>query len=398
MKVLYVTSVYPRWEGDSTPPFVQNQAELMTAQGHEIRVLAPHSAGAARAEDSGLLSVRRFVYALPISLQQLCYEGGMLVQLHKGRWKCLLLPLFLTAEMLAVFRECLRWKPDIIHSHSLLPQGLVCLVAARLWRIPHVCTSHGNDVFGLKATGCMGALKRLIINLCDHITVNSEATKAKIQELTPISERRISLIPAVPNVGSIDEELVRNIHTSYPSGHRLLFVGRLIEEKGVFDLLEVMKDFLPRYPEWSLIMVGDGVARTEIVESMAAADLKDRIHLVGWRPRHEIPSWMAACHGLLMPTWREAQGLVIVEAMAVGTPVIASRIGGIVDMVIPGQTGMLFEARNHSNMLECLEAFVGNPDASNDLAKNALQHYTNNYSPEHIAHATDHLYRQLGPV
>jgi glycosyltransferase involved in cell wall biosynthesis len=371
----------------------------MVAKGHIVRVVAPHAQGAAFTESNGSLSVRRYAYMFPFALQQLCYDGGMLIRLKANRWTGLLIPFLLVAQIYRVFVECALWKPDVIHSHSLLPQGWVCAIAARVFSIPHVSTSHGNDVFGLKSSGLMGAMKRWTIRRADRLTVNSLATRQRLLELVPSAESRTSLIPAAPNVGRRDDARVAEIKERYAGKRRLLFVGRLIEEKGVFDLLAAVEQFFKEHTDWELLVVGEGAARGEMERRIAAKKLSKRVHLLGWRPREEVPSWMAACDLLVVPsrpvgTWQEAQGLVVVEAMAVGTPVIAAQLGGLSDMVIDGETGWLFEPRNDKQLHEKLKVFAAF-ESSEAMTRRAKLHYETNYSPDCVSLATDHVYRQF---
>jgi len=153
--VLMSTSVFPRWSGDATPPFVLNQAQAVAEQGWGVTVLVPHAPGAARRERIGGVEVIRFRYLWPHRLQSLCYEGGMLVQLRKyphRRWQ---LPFFLLAQIRAIRILCKQENFDLIHAHSLLPQGFTALRSVSRHQLPVLVTSHGNDVFGLQEDGLL---------------------------------------------------------------------------------------------------------------------------------------------------------------------------------------------------------------------------------------------------
>jgi glycosyltransferase involved in cell wall biosynthesis len=392
VKVLYVTSVYPRWPGDATPPFVQNQAELMAAQGYQVRVLAPHAQGAVLREEGANVTVRRYRYMWPTSAQKLCYDGGMLIQLKAKRWTMLLLPFLLLAQTCRVFFECLRWKPDLIHSHSLLPQGLVCALAHIFFKIPHVATSHGNDVFGLKSNGVMGALKRFVLRRSDAITVNSSATKSRVLELDARAAEKTFLIPAVANTGAVNADEVVRIQKRFPAAKRVAFVGRLIEEKGVFDLVEALARVREENPDLIAIFIGDGVAREDLEALVREQGLKDVIHFVGWRPREEISNWLAAVDVLAVPSWREAQGLVIVEAMLAGTPVIGSRVGGIPNLVEDGVTGRLFTAKDIDSLSVCLIDFFRDRAGVTQMAIIARERANSSYSSSAVSSLIRKLY------
>ena len=396
IKVLMLTSVFPRWADDATPPFVQNLAELMVKKGVKVFVLAPHAKGAALREESQGIIVYRYPYAFPLSLQKLCYEGGMLVNLETRWWTRLLLPFFYLGQLIATLWLCWKLKPDIVHSHSLLPQGLTGALVARLFTCFHVTTSHGNDVFGLKTSGLMGSLKRYVLRSSDRITVNSNATKAAVQALEPtLDSAKTVLVPAVPNESDPDEELVESIRQRFPMKDRILFVGRLIEEKGVFDLLQALEVILPERPDLCAIFVGEGVARAELERRISLNSLQDRVHLVGWQPREAIASWMAAADLLVVPSHREAQGLVIVEAMAVGTPVVAARVGGIPDLVVDAETGVLVEPMDAVRLGRAIDEFLTDVSTRHEFVSSAHALYEARYSARSVGAQTYSLYNLL---
>ena len=396
-KVLVVTSVFPRWEGDSTPPFVQNQCELMVRAGWDVTVLAPHSSGAKFYETVAGVEVRRYPYVLPWGLQQLCYNGGMLVNLQEKPWTKVLLPFLYLAQLFALLIACLCLRPDALHSHSLLPQGLSAGLIGHLLRIPHITTSHGNDVFGLKPNGLMGALKRFVLWHADAITVNSSATKEAVVRLG-VNDEKLYLIPAVPNEAAVEQSLVRDIRMRSGVAKRLLFVGRLIEEKGVLELMHAFAGVHKGMPQLQCVFVGDGVLKGRLKELAAELSIESAVHFVGWRPREEIPSWMASSDVLVVPSkelggWKEAQGLVLVEAMAVGTVVVASRLGGIPDMIIDRETGYLCEPGNEAALIAALRrALLG--EGHQQMVANQLELYRSKYCGDSITKALSTVYTE----
>ncbi|TVP77890.1 MAG: glycosyltransferase family 4 protein [Puniceicoccaceae bacterium] len=397
MKILYATSVFPRWPGDATPPFVRNQAELMAANGYTIRVLVPHAKGALIYEESEGISVRRYRYMWPSGAQQLCYDGGMLIRLKAKPWTALLLPFLILAQAFHLLAECLIWKPDLIHSHSLLPQGLVAIIAGRLFGIPHICTSHGNDVFGLSKDGAMGLLKRQVLRHADAITVNSSATlKAVLEQGASIE--KVHQIPAVANRVEVNADLLEAINQKFGDAPRILFVGRFIEQKGVLDLLEAFSRVIKQVDSAKCLFVGDGVLRSQMEAMANELGIAQSVEFIGWRPGDEIATWMAAAEVLVVPsklvgTWQEAQGLVVVEAMSTGTPVIASRMGGIVDMVDEGVTGRLFTPGDTKHLASLLVGILANPLEGERMAAAAQVKVAEHFAPDVVARQTERLYK-----
>ena len=174
-RVLFLTSNFPRWPNDSTTPFVLRLAHDLQQIGWDVLVLAPHAVGAQAHERLDEVEVRRFRYLWPESAQTVCYEGGALINLRRNRGNYAKLPALVASEFAHVVTVLARREIDIVHSHWILPQGLVAGVAASVARVPHVATVHGGDVFALRGR-LMRLLKQAAVGLADVVTVNSYAT------------------------------------------------------------------------------------------------------------------------------------------------------------------------------------------------------------------------------
>lgn len=383
LRVLMTTSVFPRWAEDSTPPFVLRQAEAVAAQGWQVTVLAPHCAGAATRERMGDVEVVRFRYMWPETMQGLFYDGGMLVQLRnhpRRKWQ---LPFMLLAQIRATRKLCDAKSFDLIHAHSLLPQGYTALLSGRL---PVVATSHGNDVFGLKETGLYGRLKRKVVSRASAITANSSATEEALRRLGAPAGR-IHRVPASPNIAAPDEDDVRRIKARYQKGAKLiLFAGRLIEEKGVGDLIAAFAKL--DMPEARLLVAGDGAERARFETLAGELGAADRVEFLGWQSRQALANYLAASDVFVGPSkptvggWVEAQGLVFVEAMAAGRPIVATDCGGIRDMIVDGLTGLLVEPGNSAMIRDAMRRILTNPELSAKVVANALSYYRECFSVE----------------
>ncbi|NDY95226.1 glycosyltransferase [Wenzhouxiangella limi] len=159
-RLLVLASTYPRWPGDHEPGFVHQLSRRLTDL-FKVRVLTPHHAGAARQEQRDGVDVRRYRYA-PEQLETLIYDGGMVTNLRRQPLKWLLVPLFFLAQLWATWRQVRTWRPDVIHAHWLIPQGLMAAMLAASPRFPpFLVTSHGADLHALRFWP-MPALKRFV--------------------------------------------------------------------------------------------------------------------------------------------------------------------------------------------------------------------------------------------
>jgi len=332
-RLLVVTSNYPRWEGDSTTPFVLHLCQALGDRGWACDVLAPHAPGAPRAEVLGGVPVHRFRYLLPERAQTVCYQGGALVNLRKSRANLLKLPALVGAEWATVRRRVRRGHYDAVHAHWALPQGLVGVTAGG--KVPVVVTVHGGDVFALDQAP-LRALKRYAFAHADAVTVNSSATERAVLALH--QPRRLVHIPMGIDVDPpVDEALVARLRAEHRrgSGPLLALVGRVVEEKGVFDLIDAVDRLRADLPDVRAVVVGEGQDRAEAERAVAERGLADHVTFTGWVDPGDVPAWLAVADVVVAPSrtgpdgWLEAQGLAIVEAQAATRPVVAADTGGI---------------------------------------------------------------------
>lgn len=347
--VCLVTSTFPRWERDEIPGFILDLATDLVTEGWRVDVLAPHCAGAATEEEMEGVFVTRFRYLWPAALETLAYgEGGAIGALRRRPWKVLALPFFLLAQMVALYRLVRRRQIDVINSHWLLPQGLTAGIVAGLTGIPHVATAHGGDVLGLQS-GIFAAAKRMALARARVVTVNSNVTEAAVWSLAR-DGLPILRIPLGANQTPVPwpARLVELRERYTPDGGALLlFVGRLIPQKGCDDLLEATAIIAKTHPDVRLLIAGDGPEKAALEAKALVLNIERQVVFLGWMQREELADLYHAADIFVAAPTRvsggavEAFGLVFVEAALAGLPTVATFSGGISDVVIDSETGFL---------------------------------------------------------
>lgn len=371
MRVLVLASTFPRWPGDAQPGFIADFCRHLP--DCDVHVLVPGAAGAATAENIGGVQVHRFRYAPLARWQTLAYGGGMLANVRENPLRLLLLPPFLLAMLVAAWRLVRRERIDIVHAHWIIPQGLVgALLRLLVPRTRLLVTAHGGD--GYAFHGRIGrALKRWLLRRADRVTAVSTQLAADLQRDLQLAQR--------PLVAPMGLDLTRFDGVPGPRQARFCFVGRLVEKKGVGDLLlgyaqaraqardqaQTLSgtDFPP------LLIVGDGPLRAQLEAGSRKLSLTDCVTFTGWIKPAQVPVLMAESRAVLVPSVtardgdREGLGLVAVEALAAGTPVIAYDYGAIRDVVTPGVHGLLVPAGDIDALARALLAAA-------DAGSNAL--------------------------
>ena len=390
-RVLFVTSNYPRWRNDTTTPFVHDLAVDLAARGWRVSVLAPHFPGAARREELDGIDVRRFRYLLPESAQTVCYGGGALVNLAGSKRTLAKVPALVGAEWLATAgRRGGRF--DVVHAHWVLPQGFV-VTTAPIGRAATVITAHGGDVFGLRG-GVVDRFSRFALARADAVTVNSAATASAVQSISPAAS--VIQIPMGADVAAVpDPELVAAHREG--GGPLLVFVGRVIADKGIDDLI----DAVALLPGVRAAVVGTGQHLDATRRRAAELGVADRVEFVGWVDPADVPAWLASADVVLAPSrigrdgWQEGQGLSIIEAMAQGRPVVATSTGGIPETIEDGVSGVLVAPQDPPALARAVKALLEDPARARSIGEQARARVVGRFSRAASAERFAELYERL---
>jgi len=388
-RVLFVTSSFPRWPGDSTTPFILHLAEDLTSLGWHVTLLAPHAEGARRHEDFGEIEVHRFRYFWPVRAQTICYGGGALANLRRSPLDAVKLPALVAAEWWSTLR--LLRSVDLVHSHWILPQGAaVAMTPARR----HVATVHGSDVFGLQAKP-FAIIKGWALRRASAVTANSTATKAKVSALTR-SRVDAELIPMGVDIRQPDPEAVQRIRARFGgSGPLVVFLGRIVEEKGVLDLVRAFALIRVRFPVARLTMVGGGIDSDTVSRLAVNLGLDDVVDQPGWTDPSEVVNWFTAADVVAVPSWFEAQGLSVMEAQAAGAAVVATSVGGIPDAIEDGRTGILVAPRDPEALASAVISLLDDPAGAAAIGQRAAEQARQRFSRQATARAFESLYNRV---
>ncbi len=366
MRVLVAaSSAFPRWKDDPSPGFVYDLSRRLRQMGVEVVVAVPHHPGSRRFENLSGMAVHRFRYFFPSSLERLCYGGGILPNMKKSLLARLQLPLFILAEMFALLGIAKKVRPDIIHAHWILPQGFVAAIVGKLFGIPVVVTAHAGDVFPLNKL-VFRMMSMFSLDSVAVITVNSAFTKSAVAKIT---KKPIRVIPMGVDLGlfsSSSASAASAIRKKYlVRGNLLLFVGRLAEKKGVAYLVSAMAVVIKKFPDAKLVIVGDGPEKPSLQQQAQRLNLSGSVVFAGSVPNNELPAYYRAADAFILPSIvaksgdTEGLGVVLLEAIAAGTPVIASDVGGIPDIVVHNKTGLLVGQKSPQELAAAISKLLG---------------------------------------
>ena len=339
IRVLHVTASFPRSDTDSTAPFLADLTNLQREAGWEVAVVATHDQGLPSRHIVGGAHVRRARYA-PDRFEVLAYRGGGHKSLRSPA-HALLLPGLLASLAANTAAEIRRFRPDVVHTHWILPSGLVLASFPKRARPRTVLTMHGNDV-ELASSRVARPIARAAARLADALLAVSDPLARRADEVLGLPAGTVS-VARLP----VPSELTP---TPFPAGPlRLLAAGRASYEKGFDVLLAALASATeppfaePQFaePQWRVTLVTDGPERPRLEAQAAAAGLGNSVSFLPLQPRAALFDLMREHHAVVVPSRAEGLGMLALEALALGRPVVASRVGGLTEVVTDGDDGSL---------------------------------------------------------
>lgn len=354
-KVLVIGSVYPRFHEDAEVPWLRASIAHLRKAGIDVQVLAPTYKGLKSHEIDGV-KVNRFRYA-PKNWEMLTHEEGAPSKMASKPWLQLLAIPYIINGFFQCLRLCRKWKPDVIHAHWPFPHAYIALGAAKLFRIPLVLNFHGAELLLIRKKKWVRPLLKFAIGQAQAIFANSSFTAGKIKALRNVDvEWSPYGTTLASDAVSVDENCAAGTGiAAHPVNgkFKILFVGRHIERKGICYLIEAAK-YLPA-DKFEIRIVGVGDLTEELKKqahellNSAGKDSASPCDIIftGKLSPEELEAEYRNANVFTLPAIvdhkgdTEGLGVVLIEAMELNLPIVASNVGGIPDVVVDNISGLL---------------------------------------------------------
>ena len=400
-KVLVIGSVYPRFHEDAEVPWLRTSIAHLKKAGLDIQVLAPAYKGLKSHEIDGI-QVNRFRYA-PANWEMLTHEEGAPSKMASKPWLQLLAIPYIISGFFKCIKICRKFKPDIIHAHWPFPHAYIALGAAKLFRIPLVLNFHGAELLLIRKKKWVKPLLKFAIGQAQAVFANSSFTASKIKALRdvtvewspygttleggslPLASATASATPSSGRTALSDSSLSAHGHQGgevspqRPSPHpvqgkfKILFVGRHIERKGIRYLIEAAK-YLPRDQfEIRIVGVGDLTEELKKLASESATPNSAEIIFTGKLSPEALANEYRTANAFTLPAIvdskgdTEGLGVVLIEAMELGLPIVASNVGGIPDVVVNGVSGILVPEKDPQALASAYKRLAAEPELVKQL-------------------------------
>ncbi len=392
MKIGVITSAYPEYEDDPHGIFVHRLMREIVKQGHEVKVLAPFAGGKTKFNLEGV-DVERFNYFYPRRFQRLAGRSGMIDNVKEGflvKLQVISFLFFNIVYSLRKFRDM-----DIVHVQWPIPNGLGALFLKKIYGIPYINTIHGEEVYLSKRYHTIFALKWIVNNAKKTIT-NSSATRDSCLE-AGLDEYNIQIIPF-----GVDTDFFKPL--KLPKNEdmfQILSVGYLIERKGFEYLIRAMKEVLKKHKNARLKIVGSGPLENKLKNMIIKLELQNEVEIIKNVSDEELLRLYNSSDLFVLPSITDSQGnteglgVVLLEAMASGLPVIGSNVGGIKDIIVDNETGLLFQEKNSQEIVDKIIFTIENKSKMNKLAENGLNFVEENFNWEIVAESYQDCYKSV---
>lgn len=387
-KLLVITSTYPRWAGDPEPSFVHELAKRLTGL-FDVIVLCPHSAKAARQECLEGVKVLRYRYA-PSGLATLVNDGGILANLKREPWKWLLVPPFLVCQWIALLRLTSKWRPDVVHAHWLIPQGVIAACAGLH---PLVVTSHGADLFALRGR-LFKWLRAKTVARAAAVTVVSNIMRERLRGESP-GTRVITMPMGVDLDGRFMSQPDEDRSTD-----TILFVGRLVEKKGLIYLIEAMPEILARHPRAHLDIVGFGPESDRLLARVRQLGLDAAVRFIGAVSQADLPGHYRSAAVFAAPFIealggdQEGLGLVVAEAIGCLCPVVVGDVPAVHDLVGDSHD-CIVPQRDSAALAKAILYVLDDPQSARQRAVALRAELNDRYSWSSVAQSYAELFESL---
>ncbi|SDH62914.1 glycosyltransferase family 4 protein [Alteribacillus bidgolensis] len=341
MRILVISNMYPSHAAPTFGIFVKNQVEALSKQGNEVDVAAINNPKMGKKN-----VLKKYSSWLLGAAKRLAFGGK---------------------------------SYDVVHAHYAFPSGMIARWFHRRYGIPYVVTCHGGDLNKMAKKGAFFQKQtERILRDAAHVIVVGRDLEEQVLHHFHVPEEKVSVFSMGVNRKVFyprPQEEMREMLKLSPDQKHLLYVGNIIEEKGIGDLIEALALLRENMPETVLHVVGQPKQEEyfeKLKQRIQALNLTEHVKFQGSKSQTEVADWMSAADVFVLPSHMEGFGLVAVEAMACATPVAGTDTGGLMHL-LAGDAGAVAEPQNPRSLAETIQKVLRDESYRRILVNNGKQ-------------------------
>jgi glycosyltransferase involved in cell wall biosynthesis len=395
-----LTTSYPRFPGDTIGTFMEPIARGIAARGHDVHVVLPWHPRLARGPVENGVHFHPFRYAPHPDLNVFGYAAALQADVQLRRAAYLAAPLALAASWRAVRRVAAEARATMLHGHWIIPSGAVTAFAGL--GLPLVVSLHGSDVFVAERHAFARAAARATLRRLDWLTACSDDLRDRMIAIGA-DPARAETIPY-----GVDADRFRPDAALRAEGRQLMgagaadlvifTAGRLVRKKGFEYLIDAVGRLAPAWPAIRLVIGGGGDLDAELRSRARERGVADRVGFPGVLAQDAIARCLAGADVAVMPSVRDDAGNVdglpntVMEALASGTALVSTRVGGIPAVIEHGRTGWLVAERDAAALADAIDSLLARPEARAALGSAARADVLRRRTWASVAEAFEQVY------
>ncbi len=382
VRILTITSSYPKFDGDTTAPFVASITEALASRGHEITLVLPARSDLALQPIEGV----RFCpyrYAPTEGLSVFGYAEALRADVALKGATYLAAPLALLSGATRLLLEARRERYDVLHAHWVVPNGTMAWPASVTLGLPLVVSLHGSDVFMSETKAGFGRAARLAFSRAQRATACSEDLATRSLALG--AREKPCVIPYGVDASMFDPngadggESLRTQWGLSSDTVVVVAVGRLVHKKGFEYLIDAASKLGASEPRVHVLIVGKGDLQSELEQRAKEAGVSERVSFAGNVERDELARYYQMADILAVPSVRDRAGNVdglpnvLLESMAAGRAIVASDVAGIPQALRSGRDGVLVPEKDAAALAEAIASLASSPSLRRTLGASARE-------------------------
>lgn len=286
-----------------------------------------------------------------------------------------------------IFKLKLSFRPDLIYFYHVGPEMFLYREIIQDHSVPVLVTLHGTfpDQCFLPGT-LIGELLRS----ADWVTACSAAVLDKTRRQLPEIVSSSSVI-----ANSLEEPHVNPVPISFEAP-KLLCVGRVVPQKGFDLVLVALASIVHRFPTLRLVIAGEGESLPELKQQAARLQIDNYVEFMGWVMPEKIPALINKSSIVVMPSREEPFGLVALQASQMARPVVASRVGGLSEIIVDKETGLLVKKEDAGVLADAIAFLLDHPEVAIRRGENGRKRAREVFNWDRYVDTYDQLFQQLG--
>lgn len=370
-----LSDYFPPHLGGGVEQVVSRLSEGLVKRGHTVAVQTLRTCPAPATEVKGALTIRR-VSAIDLT-----------------PWLGLQQAVSLSL-LISTYRLIRQFKPDVIHAHNLFFRTTeVAALLRMVYHIPLVTTMHlgkaeGNSsVFNMLVTIYESTMGRFILRRSNRVIAVSSAVAEHLRTITSGAES----VRVIPN--GVDTGIFSPRYNRQDMPQKILFVGRLVSNKGPDVIIRAAPEVLSRHPQAQFIIVGNGPLRKRLEQQVRSLGISDNVKFLG--NRLDVPQLMRDAALFVRPSTLEGMPLTVLEAMASGIPVIATPVGGTPEILHDGVNGYSVRVGDSSGLAGAIIALLDNSSLAEEMGRRGREIAVSGHSWDSIVSRNERVYLEV---